>query len=212
MYEEFFQKTVIELIHLKFLEFVACIFWGVLLYLFLTFFFYERKQNLQLQRTVKKRNFTYILYILCGGTFITHRSSHWLNWHINYPIFANDFTTAFFIGLSCMIGGLSIVTAGRIALGVYWGKDIYKYKQEDNRLIDKGIYKNYRHPIYNGQIVMAIGTFFLFNNWLLILFPLCILIVNYYRARNEEIDLFERFGNVFKDYKNATFGYWVITS
>ncbi len=131
--------------------------------------------------------------------FLYHNS---LLYQYNIPI-SEDFSHPIsFFGAGLMFGGLYLLSLARIALNGFWGPDIYNYGSGD-KLVTDGIYGKIRHPVYLGQILMTIGTFLLANNWLIAIMPSLLIVTNIIRAKREDNDLLERFGEEFKNYKET---------
>ena len=91
--------------------------------------------------------------------------------------------------------GLGIAVTGRIQLGNNWA-NLEDYQVLSNqRLVDTGIYRYIRHPIYTGDILLLIGLELALNSWIvLVIFALIPYI--FWQAKAEE----EILRNSFPDY------------
>lgn len=69
--------------------------------------------------------------------------------------------------------------------------------KSNSELIQTGLYKYIRHPIYTGILLAAFGNGFYINSLFKIMISLLILILFYYKSSYEE----ERLSNKFSDYK-----------
>lgn len=92
----------------------------------------------------------------------------------------------FWIGGFFMLLGLYIAATARAALNGYWTPYIMDYDSNDKRIIDFGIYSKMRHPIYVSQVLLALGTAFLSNSWVVLMFPIILAKINFSRAKKEE--------------------------
>lgn len=83
-------------------------------------------------------------------------------------------------------------------LGVSWRLGI----DENNpgKLITKGIYSFFRHPIYVFFDLYFIGIFLINGNIIFLIFTFLIVVIMHYQALAEEYFLSEKFGNKYKDY------------
>jgi protein-S-isoprenylcysteine O-methyltransferase Ste14 len=65
-----------------------------------------------------------------------------------------------------------------------------------------GIYSVSRNPMYLGLLIIYLGMALIFGNWwTLILFPVLIVLINYFIILPEERYLIRAFGNSYSDYK-----------
>ena len=93
--------------------------------------------------------------------------------------------------------GIVFNLLGRYYLGHNWGNNVVIYN--DHTLVNNGVYKVVRHPLYASIIWMIYAVGILFQNYLVIILNTIVFIpFMYYRAKQEEIELVK----VFKDYKN----------
>jgi protein-S-isoprenylcysteine O-methyltransferase len=107
------------------------------------------------------------------------------------------------LAIVILILGAIITFLSRLHLGKFGTSIILVY--DDHKLINKGIYKHIRHPIYLGALIqytsmgIIIGSIFITS----LTFILWILIVNT-RINLEEALLFEKFGENYREYQNQT--------
>lgn len=88
--------------------------------------------------------------------------------------------------------GLILAITGRIQLGSSWSNIEESKRTGENKLVDRGIYRFIRHPIYTGDALLVLGLELALNSWFfLIIFPLMGVIFD--RARNEERVLAQSF-------------------
>ena len=93
--------------------------------------------------------------------------------------------------------GIVFNLLGRYYLGHNWGNNVVIYN--DHTLVNNGVYKVVRHPLYASIIWMIYAVGILFQNYLVIILNTIVFIpFMYYRAKQEEKELVK----VFKEYKN----------
>lgn len=168
--------------------------------------------NRNFPRKVKERNFRpWIVGILAFLVVI----NHWLLKEpavATFPLYYPNTTAEIFIlvvGFLSLILGFNFIYKARPIINGYWGPHLYEYdKIEDAKLVKEGIYGNFRHPIYFGQVLMSFATFLLANNWVAIAFPIYMIFANLHRANKEEEHLEEIFGDKFLEYKSKTNLWW----
>ena len=188
----------------------AYIYWILFVLTYILLSSHEKSHDLTKKREVKFKNYHGTLYLFGALAIILHHGSIYAEWGIT-KLIATNANSVFWlgvIGFITMLYGLYLVAVARIALDGYWGVHVYKYDKEENggkgKLVDTGIYKHCRHPVYAGQIFMTIGTVLLANDWLVGVLPAGTFVLSIWRAVLEERDLKERFGHDFESYKNTT--------
>lgn len=169
------------------------------------------KVHFKLPRQVKEENFKqwtiFILVFLAGINHLFFQAPA-VSMMPLYKIDSVSEVLCLILGYIFLFVGFIIVFVARSIINGYWGPHLYIYnKSEDNRLVNRGIYSKIRHPIYSGQILMAIATFILANNIIVIIFPLYMIVTNTIRANKEEKHLDEIFGEKYMIYKSVT-GKW----
>jgi len=106
-------------------------------------------------------------------------------------------TLFMFFGLFLVIFGCIINIKGRFNLGKNWANHIKIY--ESQTLVQEGVYKIVRHPLYASIIWMFYGASLIYLNISALLANTLIFIpFMFYRAKQEEILLTNRF----EEYKN----------
>lgn len=164
-----------------------------------------------LPRKVKENNFnSWMLSILGMLAVINHTFllGPGISKFPMYIVNSGSYYWTIFLGYFSLILGFYIVFSARPIINGCWGPHLYEYKYEkDNKLVESGIYGKMRHPIYVGQFLMSCATFLLSNSWIIILFPIYVLIINIKRAENEERHLEEVFGEKYIEYKSRV-GKW----
>jgi protein-S-isoprenylcysteine O-methyltransferase Ste14 len=106
------------------------------------------------------------------------------------------------VGVGIFACGLALAIAGRLALGKNW-ENIEDYQVlPGQRLVDSGVYRLIRHPIYTGDWLLILGLELALNSWLvLIAIPLAIYL--FYQARTEEVLLVDKIPG-YADYQKRT--------
>lgn len=106
-------------------------------------------------------------------------------------------------GTVLVAAGTWVNVAGRLALKQNWGNQIRIYP--DHTLVQSGIYRFVRHPLYASTILMLYGFSFLFANWaVFVLNTLVFIPFMRYRAKQEERILAEVFPASYDAYRRRT--------
>ena len=100
------------------------------------------------------------------------------------PIAPNPFLPCL-IGLSLFTFGLLIAILARVELGNNWSDIEVGKVQQTHALVNGGVYRYIRHPIYAGDLAMLLGFELALNSWL-VLAVLAIAIPTISRAVREE--------------------------
>lgn len=101
-----------------------------------------------------------------------------------------------------IISGIFIIL-GRLQLGKYATGTLGI--QEHHELMDRGIYKYVRHPIYGSSIIGGFVTFLAYNSLLTpIFYTLVMFLVLNQRANYEETILLNEFGQTYEKYVRKT--------
>ncbi|MCU0238373.1 MAG: isoprenylcysteine carboxylmethyltransferase family protein [Pyrinomonadaceae bacterium] len=70
------------------------------------------------------------------------------------------------------------------------------------KILDSGVYKYSRNPIYVAMALIYLGIACLFNSiWFLLFLPICLLVIHFGVILREEIYLENKFGEDYLDYK-----------
>lgn len=89
------------------------------------------------------------------------------------------------VGMVIFLGGLALAVAGRLQLGKNWA-DLEDYQVlAGQAVVQKGVYRYIRHPIYTGDVLLVSGLELALNSWLVVGAALLALFV-YRQARAEE--------------------------
>lgn len=101
--------------------------------------------------------------------------------------------------LVCSIASL-VMLGGFLLMGAGW----YKIHRSQGRLVTDGVYRYMRHPQYTG-LMMLIGGMLVQWPTLPTLAMAPILVFAYYRlAEKEENELFEKYGEEYREYRRVT--------
>jgi protein-S-isoprenylcysteine O-methyltransferase Ste14 len=118
-----------------------------------------------LKTLVKQGKVAFLVFILLQTLFLDL-----------FPILQEPFYLRA-IGTGLFFVGLATAVMGRLQLGDNWANlEDYNTVQE-SKLVDAGIYRFIRHPIYTGDILMLIGLELALNSWLVLLVVAPILVV-----------------------------------
>lgn len=106
------------------------------------------------------------------------------------------------LGTSIVVSGCIINIAGRFNLGRNWANQIKIYQEQT--LVQTGMYKIVRHPLYMSIILMFYGACLVYRNILAFSAVSFVFIpFMYYRARQEENLLMQRFPQ-YSEYRDRT--------
>jgi protein-S-isoprenylcysteine O-methyltransferase Ste14 len=140
----------------------------------------------------------FISQMLYGGFFITNNRIDWIK-YIGIGVFI----------LSGIFGIIPVIIFPKKG-GVTKGKSfVYTTK-----LVDTGFYAIVRHPQYSAFILWAIGASLLFQNWIVIILGIPVIILTYYDMMQEDKRNIEKFGDNYREYMKqvprANFLYGII--
>ena len=77
---------------------------------------------------------------------------------------------------------------------------------ETDKLVTRGVYRYFRHPIYIGIVLTLSGLFLACGSKICLVYVLIILVpLNIFRARSEEKFLREQLGDVYQKYRAITY-------
>jgi protein-S-isoprenylcysteine O-methyltransferase Ste14 len=105
------------------------------------------------------------------------------------------------LGLMLMTVGVLLLWGSHYNLAQLWTWNIGL--RDDHRIVQHGLYRTMRHPMYTALSAFLIAMPFITQSWLG-LFPLIGLIGLYRRARVEEALLTETFGAAYEEYRQRT--------
>ena len=105
-------------------------------------------------------------------------------------------------GVVCTWIGIALALWARWHLGQYWSARVTL--KEGHELIRTGPYAHFRHPIYSGLILAAIGSALLIDRWRCVAGVGLIILGYCLKARKEELMLAAQFGDVFLQHRRHT--------
>lgn len=106
------------------------------------------------------------------------------------------------LGTLAIVSGCIMNIMGRFNLGSNWANHIKIY--DEHTLVQKGMYKVVRHPLYASIMLMFYGACLVYRNLLCFIAVTFIFIpFMYYRAKQEETLLIQTFPD-YNDYKKRT--------
>lgn len=106
------------------------------------------------------------------------------------------------IGLVFSFSGAIIACYSRYLLGKNWSLSVQK--KEEHELIQTGIYKIVRHPIYTGILLLFIGNTLIVGDYRGIIAVVLVFVSFWYKLLKEENVLTETFGDQYVEYKKRT--------
>ena len=106
------------------------------------------------------------------------------------------------LGLSLCVLGAAIACAARYTLGRNWSGTVQL--KEDHELIERGLYRYVRHPIYTGFLLLFLGNAIMVGDWRGLLAVAIIFVAFWYKLKLEELWLTQLFGARYTDYANRT--------
>lgn len=106
------------------------------------------------------------------------------------------------IGLGFCVIGAIVACWSRYLLGKNWSLSVQR--KESHELIQNGIYKILRHPIYTGLLILFIGNAIIVGDYRGIIAVIVVFISFWFKLLKEEKILTDTFGNKYIDYKNRT--------
>ncbi len=98
--------------------------------------------------------------------------------------------------------GIAIALWARWHLGRNWSARITL--KEDHELIRTGPYRFFRHPIYSGIDLAAVGGMLAINRWRCVLGVILIIVGYWIKAKREERMLATQFGPAFEEHCRQT--------
>jgi len=123
-----------------------------------------------------------------------------LNNHFNLPIFSNIFLDV----LGCLLLLIGVIVS-TISYPLFWsvGKGSPVPINPTKNMIEVGLYKYSRNPIYMSHFLLIFGGSLILGYSLLFLYTLfCFIAYNFYIMWVEEPELRKRFGSSYSEYCN----------
>jgi protein-S-isoprenylcysteine O-methyltransferase Ste14 len=172
-----------------------CVF-SVFMAIFLDFVLYSRKEKVQREKKSIVETGTMTLFFLVFYMILVSRAG---TVTVKSRI-AVDLPAA--LGTVMIIAGCAANIMGRFSLGRNWANQIKIYQEQT--LVQTGMYRFVRHPLYSSIILMFYGACLVYRN-ILGLFAVTAVFVPfmYYRARQEEMLLLQRFSE-YAEYRAGT--------
>lgn len=119
--------------------------------------------------------------------FANYNSPSWLGW----------------IGTALFILAIIILWRSHKDLGKFWLMDLSIL--DDHKLINSGIYKYIRHPLYASHMIWAFAQILMLNNWIAGYSFIIVFLPHYiYRVSREEKMMISEFGNDYNRYMKET--------
>lgn len=72
------------------------------------------------------------------------------------------------VGVLIYTAGLGLALAARFELGKNWSDIEVGTVRADHRIVETGVYRHIRHPIYVGDLALLVGLELALNSWLVI--------------------------------------------
>ncbi len=116
-------------------------------------------------------------------------------------VFHRTYTTLV-TGVALTWIGIALAIWARWHLGQYWSGRITL--KEDHKLIRTGPYAHFRHPIYSGIILAAIGAALAIDEWRCVAGVAAIVLAYLIKGKKEESVLAAQFGEEFKEHCRHT--------
>lgn len=123
-----------------------------------------------------------------------------LGWIFPAPFLPGTGRYNYVVGVATMIIALSI--GGSALMALRRAHTSPNPSRPTMALVESGVFRYSRNPIYLSMFLLYLGIAVFVNvAWLLVLFPVWFLSVNYVVVRREERYLERRFGDVYTRYK-----------
>jgi protein-S-isoprenylcysteine O-methyltransferase Ste14 len=106
------------------------------------------------------------------------------------------------VGVALIWTGIALASWARWHLGQYWSARVTL--KEDHKLINTGPYAYFRHPIYSGIDLAAVGSALAIDEWRCVVGVGFIILGYWIKARKEESMLTAQFGEDFKEHCRHT--------
>ncbi|QQR79337.1 MAG: isoprenylcysteine carboxylmethyltransferase family protein [Deltaproteobacteria bacterium] len=189
----------------------AHINWSLIMLTFLLYFisYLIRKPPIARALTLTERFFPPFCASL---SYLIYESPGWSHWSRiqNIPFLKNIFTPfyPFDMGHPHILSVILLIAGNTIlAIGLYYLKTCFSIVIQARGLIQNGIYRYIRHPLYIGQTLTTIGSCLWIPSWFNIFLTLLFIPLQRYRAYLEEKKLTSVFPN-YQEYKKKTGAYF----
>ncbi len=140
--------------------------------------------------------------VVATGSMIGFIAIYYIVLRLNLGVVKIESSSLIVLGTAMILVGTIINIVGRLTLKGNWANHIKIYK--DHYLVNQGIYKSIRHPLYASIMLMLFGGSLVYRNWLSFVMTLFVFIpFMFYRARQEESLLQEELLE-YKEYKKNT--------
>lgn len=106
------------------------------------------------------------------------------------------------IGLTISVIGAIIACSSRYKLGKNWSLSVQK--KENHQLIQDGMYKAIRHPIYTGLLLLFMGNAIIVGDNRAIIAIVIVFVSFWLKLKKEEKLLLKTFGDKYAEYKSRT--------
>lgn len=106
------------------------------------------------------------------------------------------------LGVICVWMGIGIAVWARASLGRNWSARVTL--KEGHELIRTGPYAYFRHPIYSGLDLAALGGALAIDEWRCLAGVCCVVAGYWMKAAREESMLTEQFGAAFVEHRGRT--------
>jgi protein-S-isoprenylcysteine O-methyltransferase Ste14 len=117
------------------------------------------------------------------------------------PILSEPMTLRLWGGL-IFFTGLALAVTARFQLGREWSDIESNSVGADHKIIEDGIYRFIRHPIYTGDVLLITGLELALNSWLVLaVIPLALAV--FLKAKSEEQELAHRLSG-YHEYQSRT--------
>ena len=178
------------------------IVWLLFLTIYATLIFYERVNGRNLAATsgeLETKNYSYTLWIWGGLALVVQHATLILGETRPLLSIAGSEWRLWIASLLLGVLGFYWLVRGRVYIDGYWTAHIYRYKEQ--RVVADGAYSRVRHPIYCGQIYIAVAIWIACNNWWLVFLPVMTILYNWMRASREEMELDRILGGAYTEYR-----------
>lgn len=108
------------------------------------------------------------------------------------------------IGFSAILVATLIGVVARHNIGANWSHAAEYQIKKGHQLVDTGVYRYIRHPIYSSITLSILGTELLVGSQLFFVFMVALPLVSYLQAKKEEALLLKTFGQSYKKYMHKT--------